>query len=172
MRSQISVLCPCDHLDRIGQLTVTGDLAELVPVGADHVGKRMRVSSVALRARHAATLTEPSRLQRIDREHLISGRDQCPHPGTSIGLDAHRHLVAAGLAAKDGEMLAEQRMQPGHPGYTLRQPRLGQPAPRLVLDLDVMVILRPVIPNEQHNGPPVTRHLLLDQQPAGEPPAA
>jgi hypothetical protein len=69
-------------------------------------------------------------------------------------------------------MVTEQGMQPGHPGHTLGQPSLGKPAPRLVLDLDVVVILSPVIAHEQHNSPPASRHLLLDQQPAGNPPAA
>ena len=55
-------------------------------------------------------------------------------------------------------MLTEQRMQPGHPGHTLGQPSLGQPASRLVLDLDVVVVLGPVISDEQQNGPPVSSH--------------
>src|SRR3954468_17670167 len=71
------------------------------------------------------------------------------HPGSSIGLDAHRDLVGTGVGIK---MLTQERMQAGHPSHTLREPRLGQPVTRLILDLDVVVILGPVVPDEQHNG--------------------
>ena len=55
-------------------------------------------------------------------------------------------------------MLANQDMQPGHPGHTLGQPSLGQPASRLVLDFDVVMILSPVVPDEQQHDPPACRH--------------
>jgi hypothetical protein len=42
-------------------------------------------------------------------------------------------------------------MQASHPDHPLRQPRLGQPASRLILNLDVVVILSPVIPDEQQD---------------------
>jgi hypothetical protein len=42
-------------------------------------------------------------------------------------------------------------MQPGHPGHPFRQPRPRQPPPpRLILQLDIVVIFGPVIPNQQH----------------------
>jgi hypothetical protein len=62
-------------------------------------------------------------------------------------------------------VLADQGMQLGHPGHTLGQPGLGQAASRLVLHFDVVVILGPVVPDEQHCGPPVSRHLLLISSP-------
>src|SRR4051794_34214089 len=86
-----------DDLDRLGQLTVTSDLAQLVGVGADHVGQGVRLSCVALRARDTVALTAPRCLQRIDREDPITGRDQSLHPGTTISLDPPRPLAAQEL---------------------------------------------------------------------------
>src|SRR3954454_3598364 len=42
-------------------------------------------------------------------------------------------------------------MQPGHPSDPIGQPGLGQPASRLVLDLDVVMVLRPVVSDEQQS---------------------
>jgi hypothetical protein len=42
------LVSPGDHLDRLGQLAVTSHLPQLMGVGADHVGQRVRVPGVAL----------------------------------------------------------------------------------------------------------------------------
>src|SRR5664279_6549177 len=47
-------------------------------------------------------------------------------------------------------MLGDQRMQAGDAVHTLRQPRPGQPPALLILDLDIVVILSPVVADEQH----------------------
>ena len=54
-------------------------------------------------------------------------------------------------------MLTKHGMQPGDPGHTFGQPGLGQPASRPVLDLDIVMLQRPVITHEQHNSPPVSQ---------------
>ena len=74
---------PGDNLDRFGLRAVSGDWPQLVSVGADHVGQHMRVTRVALGARHRVPLPVLNRLQRVDREHLIPGRGQRgSSPGT------------------------------------------------------------------------------------------
>jgi hypothetical protein len=70
-------------------------------------------------------------------------------------------------------MRGDQLMQPGDPGRTLRQPPGRQLAARLALDLHIVVILGPVISNEQQ----MSRFSLhrshggWSWQPAGERPA-
>jgi hypothetical protein len=53
-------------------------------------------------------------------------------------------------------MLTDQCMQPGHPLQALDQASPSQPPDDLVDELNVVVILGPVIPNEQHLRP--SRH--------------
>ncbi|HEY5882728.1 MAG TPA: hypothetical protein VIU11_27720 [Nakamurella sp.] len=62
-------------------------------------------------------------------------------------------------------MLGDQRVQPSDPLQTLRQPGLRQSPTVHVLDLHIVVILGPVIPDEQqHPGrtpnrsPDINRH--------------
>jgi len=50
-------------------------------------------------------------------------------------------------------------VQPRDPGDPLRQPRPRQHLALLVLQLDVVMIFRPVIADEQHPGLPSIRHL-------------
>lgn len=114
-----ALVCPGHHLDSLGQCGVPGHGAQLVGVGAHHVGQRVRISGVALGPRGAMPLPIAGDLHRVDREHPISGRNQRRHPRTAVGLDPHQHLPRAGLVIGIGE-LADQRMQPGDPGYALR----------------------------------------------------
>jgi hypothetical protein len=67
-------------------------------------------------------------------------------------------------------MLPDQRVQPGHSSQAFVQPGPAQPTPGGVHHLHIVVILGPVISDEQHTTgpqPPVcaTCHV---QQPAGE----
>jgi hypothetical protein len=48
----------------------------------------------------------------------------------------------------------DQRVQPGDPLDPLTQPRLGQPTPSFVDELDVVMGLGPIVPNEQQPSPP------------------
>ena len=148
VRSQISVLCaPGHHLHRLGLFAVASDRAELVPVGAHHVGQGVRVTGVALRTRHPASFPIPGHLQRVDRMHLIAGRDQGLHPRTPVGFDANHHLDRRVVLA---QLLADQRVQAGDPADALLEFRRAQPPARLVLYLHVVVVLGPVVSHEQH----------------------
>jgi hypothetical protein len=154
------------HLDCLRGRGIGGDLAQLMEVGADHVGQHVRVRGVALGLRHPVPFPVPRRLQRVDPEHLITRGGQRHHPQAPAGLDPDPHhqavLVVAGV-------LADHRVQPGHPGRALFQPRPGQYPAAGVHYLDVVILLRPVISHEQLHS-----FSVLDAstgQPAGEPSA-
>ena len=139
------------HLDRLGPVTVTGHRPQLVGIGAHHVGQRVRVALIAFRPRSAVPFPVPGHLARVDRVDGITGRAQRRHPQAPVGLDADRHLT--GLSVRAGK-LADQGVQPGDPGDPLRQPRPCQHPALLILHLDVVMIFRPVIPDEQHTSLP------------------
>jgi hypothetical protein len=61
-------------------------------------------------------------------------------------------------------------MQPGDPHDPFRQPRLGQPLACLVDQLDVVMLLGPVVPYGQQLPPPASSDNDLRQH-AGELPA-
>jgi hypothetical protein len=104
------------------------------------------------------TFAVPRRRQRVDREHLIAGREQRLHPRAAVGLDPDHHLIRFGV---DRQMLSQQRVQLPDPRDTLRQPATDQPAPGLVLDLHIVMGLSPVVPDEQQQ-----RSSSLDPAPA------
>jgi hypothetical protein len=78
---------------------------------------------------------------RVDREHLIAGRDQRGDPRAAVGLDPHHELPVSEPRSGVVKMLGDQRVQPGHPGHALGQPSSSQPPPVAVEDLDIVVIL-------------------------------
>jgi len=93
----------------------------------------------------------PGDLQRIDRIDLIPRRDQRLHPRAAVGLDTDHHVCGILIIA---EVLADQRMQSGDPGDPFRQRGPTQPPACLVLHLDVVVVLGPVVSDEQHSSSP------------------
>jgi len=139
---------PGNHLDRLGLGGITRHRTQLMGVGADHVGQHVRVGRIALGPGHPEAVPIPGRLQRIDREHHVSGGDQRLHPRTPIGLNPNRDL-AGYILDIIAKLRADQRMQPRDPRDTLGQPRLGQPASSHIHQLNVVMVLRPVISHEQ-----------------------
>jgi hypothetical protein len=89
---------------------------------------------------------EPGGLQRVDRQHGVSGGDQRPHPWAPIGLDAHQYFDLVGVLAGQ---LTDDRVQPGHPGHALGQPGLGQAAAGGVHHLHIVVVFGPVVSHQQ-----------------------
>jgi hypothetical protein len=69
------------------------------------------------------------------------------------------------------ELPSDHRVQFGHPRHALGQTGLGQPAPRGVHQLDVVMLLGPVISYEQAQRFPPFSTPIDTQQPAGEPSA-
>jgi hypothetical protein len=145
------------YLDRLSLVTVPGDRAQLMGIAAHHLRQGVRISGIAFRARDAAPLPVAGHLQWVDRTHPIPRGDQRTHPRATIGLDPHRHPRCVTVLLK---VLGDQLMQPGDPGDPLLQPGLSQHSAYLVLELDVMVLLSPVVPHEQQTRPP-----LLDDNP-------
>ncbi len=164
MRSEDQgLMCAGGHLDGLSFRAVPGHGPQLVPLGPHHVREGVRISGVALGTRGAVTLLEPRHLPRVQPIHLVPGRNQRLHPQAPVSLDRDHHLARVTVV----QVLADQLVQPGDPGDPLGQPPGGQLAALLVLDLHIVVILSPVIPDEQHlSSPP---ELSSDgQQPTGE----
>ncbi len=62
-------------------------------VGADQVGQQLGVAGIGLRAGDLMAVAIAGHCQRVDREHLIAGRAQRPHPQAAIGFDTDHHLA-------------------------------------------------------------------------------
>ena len=82
--------------------------------------------------------------QRVDREHLISGRGQRIHPQAAVGFDADHHL--GGVVG----MLGDQLVQPRDPGQALGQSPRRQPVAGVVHQIHVVVVFCPVVSDEEH----------------------
>ena len=134
------------HLDRLGRRAVPGRRAQLVRIGAHHIGQHVRVPAVALGPRHAMPAAVPGRLQRVHREHPVPRGDQRRHPRPAAGLDPDLNLHVRALFWQEP---ADQLMQLPDPGHAFRHPPADQHIPGPVHHLDVVMILRPVIPCQQ-----------------------
>jgi hypothetical protein len=88
-------------------------------------------------------------LPRVDRVHLVAGGDQGLHPRAPLGLDPDHHLHRLGTDVTD--MLADHRVQPGDPRDPFGQLGLAQHPTRGILHLDVVVVFRPVVSDEQQH---------------------
>jgi hypothetical protein len=139
---------PGDDLDRLSLGAVPGDRTQLVGVGAHHVGQHVCVGRVALGPGHREAFAVAGGLQRVDRVHRIPGGDQRLDPRTPVGFDPDRDLpasVSGGLA----ELRTDHGVQPGDARHAFGQPGLGQPVSGRVHQLDVVMVLGPVISHEQ-----------------------
>ena len=144
---------PSRDLDRLRLRAVPGDRAQLMPVGADHVGQHMGIRGIAFRPRHRVPLPIPRRLTRVHRIHRVPGSEQRLHPYPAVGLDPNRHLARRRhLATMD----CDQLMQPGHTIDALDQPRTSNHPARRVLNLHIVMAFGPVITNDQQ-----PRYLLV-----------
>jgi hypothetical protein len=132
------------HLDRFGLRAVGSGRAQLVRIGAHRIGQHVRVPAVAFGSRHAMPAAVPGRLQRVHREHHVTRGDQRRHPRAAVGLDRDLNLHVRALFWQEP---ADQLVQLPDPGHPLRHPPAGQHIPGLVHHLDVVMVLRPVIPD-------------------------
>ena len=137
------------NLDMFGQVTVPSDRPVMGAVQPHQLGQHVRITRVALGPRHPVPFPIPSGLQRVHRKHRVSGGHQRLHPRTPISFNPHRHISRLGVI---GQVIGDQRVRLRHTGDTLRKPLLTQPPPGLIDHLDIVVILGPVISNEQHLG--------------------
>jgi hypothetical protein len=136
-------------LETLDQLGVGRHGAMQMAVGAHQIGQHFRVRRVRLAARHPMAVAVTVDRLGVDGEHLIARGHQRPHEQPAIGLSAHHHL--GGII----DELNDQRVEPGDTLHPLLQPRRRQPLAVSIEHHNVVVILRPVMPNEDQ------RHLLL-----------
>jgi hypothetical protein len=132
------------HLDRLGQLTVPGDRAVVVPVGPDQVGQHLGVPRIGLGPRHLVAVAVAADRQRIDGIDLVAGRHQRPHKQATVGLGPHHHL------GRVLDLGGQQLVEHGQPGQPLGNPLPSGHAAELVHHHHVMVLLGPVQPDKQH----------------------
>ena len=78
--------------------------------------------------------------------NLIAGRYQRRHPRAAFGFDSdHNGRLFLVLA----QVFADHRVQPGDSRYPFGQLRPAQDPPGLILHLHIVMLLSPVIPQEQ-----------------------
>ena len=116
------------QLDPLTQVGVLSDRSMMGSVQADHLGQQVRIGSIGLGSRGGVPLAVAGHRERVDREHLIAGRDQGRDPGPTVGLDADLHqasdLVGVAIDPVIWHLRSYQRVQPGDS----LEP-LGQPSP-------------------------------------------
>ena len=143
------------QLHRVHQVGVPGDLPVMITIQPDDLSKDMSITGVGLGTGGGVPLPVPRRGQRVDREHPVTGRPQRRHPRAAVGLDPDHHPARDLLAGQVGPIrrgvLRDQRMESGDALQSLRQAGLRQPPARLVLQLEVVMILGPVVPDEQQH---------------------
>ena len=166
VRSQISVLCTrATTFTASARGAVGRDRAQLMRVGADHVGQGVRVGGVALGAGHAVAFPVPGRLQRVHRVHRVAGARPAPPPtgrGRSRSRPAPRPRRRPRRAARRSSRAA---------GRSRPRPPAAAPWParaRLVHQLDIVMILRPIVSHEQQFASPICSVISNCRQRAGE----
>jgi hypothetical protein len=141
----------------------------VVTVEPDDLGQQVRIGGIRLRPRCRVPFAVPGHRQRVDREHLVAGRDQGGDPGAAIGLDADldQLLSLSGLKIGPllGQMRGDQGVQGGDAVESLGQAPVGQPVALIIDDLDVVVVFGPVISYEQHQR---SSHSKSGQQRGGD----
>lgn len=70
------------------------------------------------------------------------------HPRPAVGLDPDQHLGSLGVF---GHVTTDKLVQCGDPRDSFRRPSLGQPTPRPIHQLDIVMVLGPIISNKQHS---------------------
>jgi hypothetical protein len=110
------------HLDRLGQGAVAGDLAVVVPVGADQVGQHLGVAAVGLGPGAAVAAAVVADHLGVDRIDLVAGGQQRTDQQAAVGLDPDRHLSR--LLGMGGDQL----VQLSYPGQPIVDPVGGEHA--------------------------------------------
>ena len=158
---------PRHQLHRIHQVGVPGDLPVVITIQPNDLGEDVSIAGIALGAGGGVPLPVPRRGQRVDREHLVAGRVAAPSP-TGRGRSRSRRTPGprpphSGRSAQSaGACLGDHRVEPRDAFQTLRQAGPREPPPGFVLDLDVVVIFGPIVPDEQAT-PAVTPSIFAGQ---------
>ena len=112
-----------------------------MPVGAHQIGQHLGVAGIGLRARDVVAVAIAGHRQRVDRVHLIAGRDQRLDPQAAIGLDPDHDL--AGFLGVSATSSWNARI-PSSPSGSRRAASRA----RLVHQMDVVMVLCPVVSDE------------------------
>jgi hypothetical protein len=131
-------------LDRARISAVSGDRSVVVTVGADQIGKDLRVTGVGLRPRDVVPVAITRDRERVDRIELIARGDQRLHPQAAIGLDPDHDLM------RSLSMSGDDLMERADPRQSLRQPPTRQRLASFVHQMHIVMIFCPVVPDEQH----------------------
>jgi hypothetical protein len=91
----------------------------VVPIGSDQVGQHLGVAAVGLGPAAAAPAAVAADDLRIDRVHLVAGRQQRSDQQAPVGLNADRDL------RRVLGMGSHQDVQLLHPGQPVRDPTDG-----------------------------------------------
>lgn len=130
---------------------ITCDRPVVRTVETDDLGQHMRIARIGLRLRGAVPFAVAGSLNRVDRPHLVAGRDQRLHPRTTVGLDPDQHLVRILVVA---EMIRDQGVQIRDPDDPFEKPAAQEHPTGPVLQLDVVMGFSPVVPQKQHLSQP------------------
>ncbi len=136
------LLRPRQHLDRVDLVAVAGHHPMVVGVGADQVRQDLGVPGVGLPATDVVAVSVPGHRFGVDRVHPVPGRDQRGDPQAVVGLDPDHHL--RGVLS----VLRDQRVEVADPSHSFGETPYGEFLPLGVHDMNVVMILRPVIPDE------------------------
>jgi hypothetical protein len=123
---------------------VAGDLAVVVPVGADQVGQHLGIGAVGLGPRDPVAAAVAAHHLRVDPVDLVAGGQQRPHQQPPVGLDADHHLPR--LLGMGGD----QAVQFAYAGQPVGNPPGRQHTAVLVQQARVMAVLAPVDSQEPH----------------------
>jgi hypothetical protein len=119
-----------------------------------------------LGARNVVAVAIAGHRQRVDREHLVAGCGQRPHPRATIGFNADHHLIGILGMGRDQLMQLPYARQP------LGQPPRPQPPPGLIQQIHIVMLFSPVITNEDHQPLPSSIRLSINLFRARGHPAA
>jgi hypothetical protein len=132
------------HLDRLDQARVAGHPAVMMAVGAHQIDQHPSIPTVGLGPRGGVPLSVAAGRQRVDRDHLVAGRDQRPYQQAPVGFDPDHHL------GRVADVHGDQLVQPSHAHHPISDPLAGHRPAVGGHDADVVVAFCPIDPDQQH----------------------
>lgn len=76
------------HLDRLGELRVTGDLSMVVAIGAHEIGEHLGIAAVGLRARYRMPVAISADGIRVDCVDGVTRSDEALDQQAAVRFDA------------------------------------------------------------------------------------
>lgn len=136
------------HLHRLGELSVAGDLPMVVAIGAHKICEDLGIATVGLRTRHCMTVAVAADSVGVDRVDDVPGSDQTLHQQTTVGFNADNNTACiVGVSA-------HQLLDIAKPFDAVRYAERCQPAALLTDDADIVVLFCPIDAEIDHRFPP------------------